>query len=128
MDVGRLWRADQAGLLAPLESDILNGRIPENLRHPDGRWFGFSSRARVIFYNASMVEEGTINSYEDLSSPEFEGMVCIRSSGNVYNLSLMASMIAHHGLETAEEWARGLVANFARNPQGGDTDQIKAVP
>ncbi len=127
VDVGRLWRADQAELLVPTSSQILNERVPENLRHPDGRWFGFSSRARIIFYNKSMIEDGEITRYEDLADPRWRGKICIRSSGNVYNLSLMASMIEHHGLEAAETWARGLVANFARNPQGGDTDQIRAV-
>ncbi len=127
VDAGRLWRAEQAGVFQPVESTLLRERIPAQLRHPDGKWFGFSSRARMIFYDAARIEAGAITRYEDLADPRWVGELCARSGGHIYNLSLMASMIAHHGLEAAEQWARGVVANFARNPQGGDTDQIKAV-
>jgi iron(III) transport system substrate-binding protein len=127
VDAGRLWRAEQAGVFQPVESPLLRERIPDNLRHPEGKWFGFSSRARMIFYDPERIEEGAISDYEDLADPRWAGELCIRSGGNIYNLSLMASLIAHHGLEAAESWARGVVANFARNPQGGDTDQIRAV-
>lgn len=127
VDAGRLWRAEQAGVFQAVESKVLRERIPAQLRHPDGKWFGFSSRARMIFYDAGRIEAGAITRYEDLADPRWVGELCARSGGHIYNLSLMASMIAHHGLETAEQWARGVVANFARNPQGGDTDQIKAV-
>src|SRR5690606_22473796 len=127
VDVGRLWRADQEGLFQPTRSKILEERIPENLRHPDGRWFGFSTRARVIFYNKEMVDPSEIGSYQDLADPKREGMVCMRSSSNIYHLSLMASLIEHNGEEKALEWAKGVVGNFARNPQGGDTDQLRAV-
>jgi iron(III) transport system substrate-binding protein len=127
VDVGRLWRADQEGLFQPINSKVLEERIPENLRHPDGHWFGFSTRARVIFYNKDMVDPAEISTYEDLADPKWNDMICIRSSSNIYNLSLLASLVAHHGEEKAQEWAEGVVANFARDPQGGDTDQIRAV-
>lgn len=127
VDAGRLWRAEQAGVFQALESPLLRERIPAQLRHPDGKWFGFSSRARLIFYDPERVEPGAITRYEDLAEPRWVGEICARSGGHIYNLSLMAAMIAHHGLEGAEAWARGVVANLARNPQGGDTDQIRAV-
>ena len=127
VDAGRLWRAEQAGLFQQIESPLLRQRIPAQLRHPDGLWFGFSMRARLIFYDKDRIESGAITRYEDLADPRWAGELCIRSGENIYNLSLMASMIAIHGLEEAERWARGVVANFARNPQGGDTDQIRAV-
>jgi iron(III) transport system substrate-binding protein len=127
VDAGRLWRAEQAGVFQAVESQVLTERIPAQLRHPEGKWFGFSSRARLIFYDAGRIEAGAITRYEDLADPRWVGEICARSGGHVYNLSLMASMIAYHGLDEAEAWARGVVANFARNPQGGDTDQIRAV-
>lgn len=127
VDAGGLWRAEQAGLFAPIQSETLNAHIPAHLRHPDGLWYGFSTRARLIVYNRELVDPELIGSYEDLAAPQWRGKVCIRSSSNIYNLSLLASLIAHYGAEEAEAWARGVVANFARNPQGGDTDQIRAV-
>ncbi len=127
VDAGRLWRAEQAELFQAVMSETLERRIPDNLRHPQGRWFGFSERARLIFYNKRMVEPGAVTSYEDLADPKWRGMVCIRSSSNIYNLSLLGSIIAARGQAAAEAWARGVVANFARDPQGGDTDQIRAV-
>jgi iron(III) transport system substrate-binding protein len=127
VDAGRLWRAEQAGIFQAIESPVLRERIPSQLRHPEGKWFGFSSRARMIFYDKERIEAGAITRYEDLADPRWVGELCVRSGGNIYNLSLMAAMIAHHGAEAAEQWAAGVVANLARNPQGGDTDQIKAV-
>ena len=127
VDAGRLWRAEQAGLLQPLRSEILEARIPENLRHPEGLWFGFSTRARLILYNKEAIRPGEIETYEDLADPRWKGKVCIRSSANVYNQSLLSAMIAVHGEAGAEDWARGVVANFARHPQGGDTDQIRST-
>lgn len=127
VDAGRLWRADEADLFQSVSSAILEQRIPENLRHPDGKWFGFSTRARVIVTNKDMVPAGAIATYEDLADPKWKGKICIRSSSNIYNLSLLGSMIAEHGEKKAEDWARAVVANFARPPQGGDTDQIRAV-
>ncbi|MFP4269475.1 MAG: Fe(3+) ABC transporter substrate-binding protein [Alphaproteobacteria bacterium] len=127
VDAGRLWRADEAGLFQPVDSEMLQERIPAELRHPDGHWFGFSTRARIIFYDKDEIDPELVQTYEDLARSELEDQVCIRSSSNIYNLSLMASLIEHLGAEAAEEWAAGVVENFAREPQGGDTDQIRAV-
>jgi iron(III) transport system substrate-binding protein len=128
VDAGNLWRADEAGLFQPVTSAELEKRIPKNLRHPQGHWFGFSTRARVIVFNKAHVKDpAEAARYEDLAAPKWKGQVCIRSSSNMYNLSLMASLIEHLGEAKAEAWAKGVVANFAREPKGGDTDQIKAV-
>ena len=127
VDAGMLWRAEQAGLFQPTQSDLLTARIPENLRHPDGLWYGFSKRARVFVIDADKVDPALVQRYEDLARPELKGQICIRSSSNIYNLSLLGSIIANDGLEAAEAWAKGVVANMAREPEGGDTDQIKGV-
>lgn len=128
VDAGRLWRAETSGLFQSAgESQILEDRIPEHFRHPEGYWFGVSARARVLFYNKELIDPENLTTYEDLADPRWDGQVCIRSSSNIYNLSLMAAMIAHHGIDRAERWAEGVVANFARPPQGGDTDQLRAV-
>ncbi len=127
VDAGRLWRADEAGLFQPVESELLASRIPAHLRHPDGHWFGLTKRARVIMYNIEAGRPEGLETYLDLADPRFEGELCVRSSTNVYNLSLVAAMIDAHGVERTETWARGLVANMARPPQGGDTTQIEAV-
>jgi len=127
VDAGRLWRAEQAGLFEAVQSEVLTEKIPANLRHPDGRWFGFSSRARVLVYNKNKIKEGALKSYQDLTDPKWKGRICVRSSGNIYNQSLLASMIAQEGENAAKTWAKGVLVNLARKPQGGDTDQIKAV-
>ena len=127
VDAGRLWRAQQTGLFQPIVSETLNEKIPTNLRHENGQWFGFSTRARVLVYNTEKIEDGALTSYKDLAAPKWKGRICVRSSGNIYNQSLMASMIAQEGEEAAKVWAKGLLGNLARKPQGGDTDQIKAV-
>ena len=127
VDAGRLWRAEQLGLFQPVKSAVLEARIPASLRQPDGLWFGFSTRARIIIYAKDMVKLGEVRSYEDLADPKWKGKVCMRSSSNMYNLSLMSSLIDHLGEAKAEAWAKGVVANFARAPKGGDIDQIKAL-
>ena len=127
VDAGRLWRAEQLGLLQPVQSKVLESRIPENLRHPGGQWFGFSMRARVIAYNKAKVRPGEIETYEELADPNWKGRVCMRSSTNVYNLSLMGALIDHLGEQKAESWAKAVRANLAQEPKGGDTDQLKAV-
>ena len=127
VDAGRLWRAEQMGLFQAVKSAALDSRIPASLRQPEGLWFGFSTRARVIIYAKDAVKPGDIRSYEDLADPKWKGKVCMRSSASMYNLSLMSSLIGHLGEPRAEAWAKGVVANFARAPKGGDTDQIKAL-
>lgn len=126
-DVGRLWAADQRGLFQPVTSEALSVSVPAHLRHPEGRWFGFSKRARAIFYDKDRVDPAWINSYVDLADPKFKGLVCTRSSSNIYMLSLMASMIQNHGEEKSRAWAEGLYNNRARDPEGGDTDQLRGI-
>ena len=127
VDAGRLFRAKEAGILASLKSPILTQRIPSAYRDPDNQWFGLSLRSRVIMFDKSRVSAEEISSYEDLADPKWKGEICIRSSGNIYNQSLLASLIEHHGEEATEVWAEGLVSNMARRPQGGDRDQIRAT-
>jgi iron(III) transport system substrate-binding protein len=127
VDAGRLWRAEAAGILQPATSAVLEERIPASLRHPDNLWFGLSQRLRGVVYAKDRVDPIEITTYEDLADPKWQGRICIRSSTNVYNQSLVASMIEADGVEATEAWAQGLVENLARPPQGGDTDQIKAV-
>ncbi len=126
-DAGRLYRAVENGNLQPVQSATLNQSIPANLRDPGNRWFGLTSRARVIFYNKATVNPAALSTYEDLADPKWQGRICVRSSNSIYNQSLLASMIATKGAAQAETWAKGLVANLARPPSGGDRDQIKAV-
>ncbi|HMW55516.1 MAG TPA: Fe(3+) ABC transporter substrate-binding protein [Accumulibacter sp.] len=125
VDAARLAAAHEMGLFAPLRSQLLEARIPAHLRTND--WFSFSIRARVIIYAKGAIKPEELQNYSDLAHPRLKGKVCSRSGSHPYNLSLMASIIAHQGETKAEEWARGVVANFARPPKGGDTDQIRAV-
>lgn len=127
VDIGRLWRAEQAGIFAKVSSPTLEKRIPAAYRDPNGQWFGFSARARVIAYNKEAVKPGQIRDYEDLADAKWKGRICIRSSSHPYNLSLVGSLIAHHGEAWTEQWVRGLTRNLARDPKGGDTDQLKAA-
>lgn len=127
VDAGRLWRAEQSGLFQPVESDILDSKIPQDLRDPEGLWYGFSTRARVIAYDRDDVDASEIQGYADLADPKWKGRICIRSSGNIYNLSLAGSLIELKGEAFTKDWAKGLLDNLARKPQGGDTDQIKAI-
>ena len=127
VDAGRLAQASGLGLLQPIESEVLDARIPENLRDPDGLWYGLAMRARVLVYAKDRIEPAQLSTYEALAGPEFKGKVLVRSSTNVYNLSLVGSILAANGPEATETWCEGLVANMARPPEGGDTDQLKAV-
>jgi len=127
VDAGRLWRAKEAGVLQAIDSDVLETRIPDYLQDPDNTWFGLSTRARVLMYNEEMVDPSMLSTYEALANPEFEGMICIRSSSNIYTQSIGASLIESLGLEAAEAWSEGVVSNFARDPQGNDTAQIEAA-
>ena len=127
VDVARLYRARQAGVLQAVKSEVLEQNIPAIYRDKDGYWFGLSLRSRVLVYAKESVDPASLSTYEALADPVWNGQLCIRSSDNVYNQSLVASMIAHHGVEETEQWAKGMVANLARSPKGGDRDQIKAV-
>lgn len=126
-DAGRLHRAKDAGVLQPIRSPVLNDAIPSQYRDPEGHWYGLSLRARPIMYARGRVDPSELSTYEDLADPKWRGRICIRSSNNIYNQSLVASLIAANGVDKTEDWARKLVANFARPPQGGDRDQIKAA-
>ncbi|CAD0226035.1 Iron deficiency-induced protein A [Planktothrix agardhii] len=127
VDAGNLWRAQQQGIFQPISSATLNQVIPANLREPNGNWFGFSKRARVIVYNKNKVNPAQLSTYEDLANPKWKGKIVARSSNNIYNQSLVASMIGESGTATTETWVKGFVANFARPPEGNDVSQIKAV-
>lgn len=126
-DVGRLYRAQDAGLLQMTESSVLEANIPENLREPEGYWFGLTKRARVIVYARDRVSESELSTYEDLTDPRWKGRLLVRGSDSVYNQTLVASLIELEGSDKAKEWAEGIVANLARDPKGGDRDQAKAI-
>jgi len=127
VDAGRLWRAEQLGLFQPVRSAVLESRIPASFREPGGLWFGYSLRARLIAYSKARVKPGELRNYEDLAEAKWKGRLCMRSSSNIYNLSLMGALIDHLGEAQAEAWARSVRANLAREPKGGDTDQLKSV-
>lgn len=131
VDASRLWKAEVDGLFQPLRSKILEDRIPAQLRGKDGgsgsQWFGFSTRARVIVYDKQSVRRTDVDRYEKLADPVNKGRVCTRSGSHPYNLSLFGSMLEHLGPAEAEKWLAGVVANMARAPKGGDTDQIRAI-
>jgi iron(III) transport system substrate-binding protein len=126
-DAGRLYRAYEAGLLQPVRSDTLERAVPAIYRDPEGHWFGVSVRARVLMYASDRLDPAGLSTYEDLADERWKGRICIRSSNNIYNQSLVASLIVAHGEAETEAWAKGLIANLARPPKGGDRDQIKAV-
>jgi iron(III) transport system substrate-binding protein len=131
VDAARLWRAEIDGLFLPIKSPVLEQRIPPSLRgkpRPEGiPWFGFSTRARVVVYNKAVVKLEDVDTYEELAEPKNKGRFCTRSGSHPYNLSLFGAMVEHLGAAKTEQWLAGLVANMARPPKGGDTDQIKAV-
>ncbi len=127
VDAGRLHRAKQAGVLQVSNSDLLNKLIPTNLRDSDNYWYGMTQRARTIFYVKGKVDPSQLTTYEALADPKWKGRICVRSSNNIYNQSLVASMIDANGIKATEQWAKGLVANFAKPPAGGDTDQLRAA-
>jgi len=126
VDTSRLQRAAGMGILQPVESALLTERIPANLRNDDNLWFGFSQRARIIFYDTERVTSPP-QTYLDLADNAYEGMICIRSSTNTYNQTLLSSIIENHGEQVARDWAAGVVGNMARDPQGGDTDQLRGI-
>ena len=126
-DVANLHRASTSGLFQAIDSRLLMQRIPSRYRDPNGKWFGLSIRARVIAYAKDRVKRNDLSTYEDLADPRWRGRIVVRSSTNVYNQSLIASILVAHGDIAAGKWVKGLVENMARRPQGGDTDQIRAV-
>jgi iron(III) transport system substrate-binding protein len=126
VDAGRIWAAEQEGLFQAISSDVLNSRIPESLREPGGKWYGFSQRARIIYYDKTKVTTPPAT-YSELADPKYKGKICTRSSSNIYMLSLLAAFIESNGEEAAKAWAQGIKDNLVREPEGGDTDQIKLV-
>ena len=131
VDAARLWKAESEGLFQPVRSTVLEQRIPATLRGQDAgqgsSWFGFSTRARVVVYNKASVKREDVDTYAELADPKNKGKLCTRSGSHPYNLSLFGSIVEREGAEKTEAWLKGLVANMAREPKGGDTDQIKAV-
>ncbi|MEM1374188.1 MAG: extracellular solute-binding protein [Pseudomonadota bacterium] len=126
VDTVRLTMAKEMGLLQPVESEVLEARIPANLQDDENFWFGFSQRARILFYDKDDVANPP-QTYEALADPQYEGMICIRSSSNVYTQNITAALTAHLGQEAIQDWATAVVGNFARAPQGGDTDQLRGI-
>jgi iron(III) transport system substrate-binding protein len=126
VDTSRLARAKEMGLLQSIDSAVLEERIPANLQDDDNTWFGFSQRARIIFYNNEVVTNPP-TTYAALADPAYKGQICIRSSTNEYNQTLLAAILTHEGPEAATAWAQGIVDNLARSPQGGDTDQLRGI-
>lgn len=127
VDAGRLHRAETRDIFAPLDSETLRARVPEHLRHPRGLWFGLSKRARVVIYNRERGRPEGLETYADLALARFKGKICVRSSSNIYNISLLASIVGHVGESKAEAWAKGVVGNLRKRPGGNDTANIKAV-
>ncbi len=127
VDAGRLVRAQQKGLLQPISSKVLKRNIPAALRDPKGHWFGLTRRARVIVYAKDRVKAADLPTYESLTNARWKGKILVRSSNNIYNQSLLASVVAHQGKEKALAWAKGVVANMARAPKGSDRGQMKAI-
>jgi iron(III) transport system substrate-binding protein len=127
VDAGRLWRATEADLLAPVKSAALEAAIPQHLRDPEGRWFAITKRVRAIAYSKEKLKPADLPTYEGLADPKWKGKLLIRSSNHIYNQSLVGSLVAAHGEAWTESWIKGVVSNLARSPKGGDTDQIRAV-
>ena len=126
VDTSRLERAKSMGLLQTIESPVLNSSLPDYVRDDDGQWYGFSQRARILFYDKNDVSEPP-QTYEDLADPKYKGQICIRSSSNVYTQTITAALIEHLGADAVKGWAEAVVGNFARDPQGGDTDQLRGI-
>ncbi|CAA7626490.1 Fe(3+) ABC transporter substrate-binding protein [Magnetospirillum sp. UT-4] len=126
-DAVHLHKARVAGVLQPISTPALTAAIPAQYRDPQGYWYGLSARARVIFYAKDRVKPSELSTYEDLADPKWKGRICVRSSSSAYNQSLLAGLIAVMGPDKAGQWAKGMVDNMARKPQGGDRDQISAV-
>ena len=127
VDIGRLQAALDGGVTQAVQTDTLLANVPENVRHPEGHWYGLTKRARLVYASKDRVEPGEVTSYEDLADPKWAGRICTRSGSHVYQIALIAAYAAHHGEEAAEEWLRGVKANLARKPEGNDRAQVKAI-
>ena len=131
VDASRLWRGEQDGLFQPVKSALLQQRVPAQFRGAEtaqgAQWYGMSTRARLVIYDKSRLKASDVDTYEKLAAPALKGQLCVRSGSHPYNLSLFGSMLEHLGPQATETWLQGLVANMARAPKGGDTDQIKGV-
>ena len=127
VDAGRLHRAKEAGVLQSVNSETIDKNVPSEMRDPDGFWYGLTVRARVIVYAKDRINSNELSTYEDLATAKWKGKIAIRSSGNIYNQSLMASLIEANGSRRALRWAIGIRKNMARAPRGNDRDQVRAV-
>ena len=127
VDAGRLRKAEEMDLFEPITSEVINKQVPSSMRHPEGLWFGLTKRARVIVVSKERIKDELTLNYEDLANPKWQGRLLIRSSTNIYNQSLVASLIETHGKDATQEWCKKITENLARKPQGGDRDQIRAV-
>lgn len=127
VDAGRLVRAKAKGLLQSATSAVLDQAVPSALKDPDNQWFGLTQRARIVVYSKERVDPATLSTYEALTDPQWKGKILVRASSNLYNQSLLASIIHHNGADGATQWAEGVVANMARDPKGNDRDQVKAI-
>ena len=127
VDIARLKQIVDAGVVQPVQSDVLEANIPAAFRDADDQWFGLTARARIVYASKDRVADGEVTSYEDLANPKWKGKICSRSSTNDYNVALLSAYIAHHGAEAAKTWAEGVKANLAKKPEGGDRDQVKSI-
>lgn len=127
VDIARLKQIVDAGVVQPVQSDVLEANIPAAFRDADDQWFGLTARARIVYASKDRVADGEVTSYEDLANPKWKGKICSRSGTNDYNVALLSAYIAHHGAEAAKTWAEGVKANLAKKPEGGDRDQVKSI-
>lgn len=127
VDIARLTQVVEAGVIQPVQSDVLEANIPAAFRDTNDLWFGLTARARIVYAHKERVADGEVTTYEDLADPKWKGRICTRSGTNDYNVALLSAVIAHDGPEAAKAWAEGLKANLARKPDGGDRDQVKAI-
>lgn len=127
VDIARLLQISEAGVLQPVQSEVLEANIPDTFRDPNDLWFGLTTRARIVYASKDRVAPGEVTTYEDLASDKWKGRICSRSGLHDYNVALLGAVIAHHDEPYATTWAEGLKANLARKPDGGDRDQVKAI-
>ncbi len=127
VDIARLLQIAEAGVLQPVQSDLLEANIPAEFRDPGDLWFGLTTRARIVYASKDRVAPGDVTTYEDLADPKWQGRICTRSGLHDYNIALLGAMITHHDEAYATTWAEALKANLARKPEGGDRDQVKAI-